>query len=131
MSISCFDIEKIGLLQHLIIEATGGVEGIKDENLVLCAIEGIYQTFGGKEIYPTKEEKAARLCYSLISNHAFVDGNKRIGIVAMFLFLQLHGLDLNATNKEIEALGWDVGAGRKTYDDILNFIHQHLVISGQ
>ncbi len=131
MSIPCFDLEKIGLLQHLIIEATGGVEGIKDENLVLSAIEGIYQTFGGKEIYPSKEEKAARLCYSLISNHAFIDGNKRIGIVAMILFLQLQGLDLNATNQEVEALGWDVGAGRKTYDEILSFIHQHIVISGQ
>ena len=131
MSAPVLNLEKIGLLQHLIIEASGGMEGIKDENLLMSSIEGIDQTFGGKELYPSKEEKASWLCYSLISNHCFVDGNKRIGMISMILFLQLNGLDLDATNEEIEALGWDVGSGKKAYSDILAFVKSHLMISGK
>ena len=73
-----FDDEKVLLLHQLITQATGGSEGVRDIGLLDSALESIYATFDGAELYPTKEEKAARLGYSLISNHAFVDGNKRI-----------------------------------------------------
>ena len=75
-----FSSEKVKLLHQLMAEATGGSVGVRDEGLLDSAIEGAFATFDGVELYPSKEEKAAKLGYSLISNHAFVDGNKRIGV---------------------------------------------------
>ena len=87
-----FSKEKILLLHQVMAEATGGDVGVRDDALLESAIENIYATFDGIELYPTKEEKAARLGYSLISNHAFVDGNKRIGMYIMISFLELNGV---------------------------------------
>jgi len=84
--------EKVLLLHQLMAEATGGDVGVRDEALLESAIENVYATFDGVELYPSKEEKAARLGFSLISNHAFVDGNKRIGIYIMLSFLELNGI---------------------------------------
>ena len=67
--------EKIKLLHQLMAEATGGSEGVKDEGLLDSAVESTFATFDGVELYPSKEVKAAKLGYSLVSNHAFVDGN--------------------------------------------------------
>ena len=72
--------EKVLLLHKLIAEETGGSIGVRDEALLESALENVFSGFGGQEFYPTKEEKGARLGYALISNHAFVDGNKRIGM---------------------------------------------------
>ena len=66
------------LLHRLIAEETGGSIGLRDEALLDSALENAFAGFAGQEFYPTKEEKGARLGYTLISNHAFVDGNKRI-----------------------------------------------------
>ena len=75
-----FSKEKILLLHKLMAEATGGSIGVRDEALLESALENAFAGFGDQEFYPTKEEKGARLGYALISNHAFVDGNKRIGV---------------------------------------------------
>ena len=75
-----FSKDKVLLLHRLIAEETGGSIGVRDETLLDSALENAFAGFGGQEFYPTKEEKGARLGYTLISNHAFVDGNKRIGI---------------------------------------------------
>jgi len=82
-----FSKDKVLLLHKLIGEATGGSVGVRDEGLLKSALESIYATFAGQELYPTKEDKGAKLGYSLISNHAFVDGNKRIGVLCS-LFLK-------------------------------------------
>ena len=79
-----FDVEKVKLLHQLMAEATGGSVGVRDEDLLDSALESAFATFGGEELYPGKEEKAAKIGFSLISNHAFVDGNKRIGVYVMF-----------------------------------------------
>ena len=81
-----FSDDKVKLLFKLIVEETGGSFGIRDENLLNSALNGIFQTFEGKELCPTKEEKGAMMDYSLISKHAFLDGNKRIGIYVMLTF---------------------------------------------
>ena len=70
-----FSKEKVLLLHQLMAEATGGSVGVRDEGLLDSALEGAFAGFGDEEFYPTKEEKGARLGYTLISNHAFVDGN--------------------------------------------------------
>ena len=120
-----FTKEKILLLHQVMAEATGGDVGVRDEGLLESAIETIYSTFDGVELYPTKEEKAAKLGYSLISNHSFVDGNKRIGMYIMLSFLELNGIKIEATNEEIANLGLASASGEASNEDVLNWIHQH------
>ena len=122
-----FSKEKVLLLHKLISEETGGSIGVRDEALLESAIENVYLTFDGIELYPSKEEKAARLCYSLISNHAFVDGNKRIGMYIMLSFLELNGIKINATNDDVATLGLSVADGSADYNTIINWINEHKV----
>ena len=75
-----FSQDKVLLLHQLLIEQTGGEDGVRDFGLLDSALEACYATFDGKELFPSKEEKAARLGVGLVSNHAFVDGNKRINM---------------------------------------------------
>ena len=114
--------EKVLLLHQLMAEATGGDVGVRDEALLESAIENIFATFDGVELYPSKEEKAAQLGFSLISNHAFVDGNKRIGMYLMISFLELNGVKIDATNEEVAKLGLDVAGGLADSKDILKWI---------
>lgn len=120
-----FSKEKVLLLHQLMAEATGGDVGVRDEALLESAIENIYATFDGVELYPSKEEKAARLGFSLISNHAFVDGNKRIGIYVMLSFLELNGIRIWASNEDVVNLGLSVADGSAGYNDILKWIQTH------
>ena len=102
--------DMVKLMHRLIAEETGGSIGVKDEGLLDSALESAFQTFDGKELYPSKQEKAARLGYSLISNHAFVDGNKRIGMHIMLLFLELNGIHLDIKDKDIVEAGLGVAS---------------------
>ena len=111
------------LLHQLIAQESGGETGIRDEGLLDSALESAFATFDGKELYPSKEEKGARLGYSLISNHAFVDGNKRIGMHIMLTFLEVNGIRLNLTDEDIVEAGLGVASGRMSYEDLLTWIH--------
>lgn len=122
-----FSKEKILLLHQVMAEATGGDVGVRDDALLESAIENIYATFDGVELYPSKEEKAARLGYSLISNRAFVDGNKRIGMYIMISFLELNGIKIDASNDDVVKLGLSVASGEADYNDILNWINEHII----
>ena len=122
-----FSKEKVLLLHQLMAEATGGSVGIRDNDLLESAIENAYATFGGEELYKTKEEKAANLGYSLISNHAFVDGNKRIGMYIMLSFLDINGIKIDVSNEEVAELGLAVAAGQSNQEDILKWILAHKV----
>ena len=89
-----FDNEIAILLQQLVINKSGGSLGVRDLGLLDSAINSSYQTFGGVELYPTIEEKGARLGFNLVSNHAFVDGNKRIGLLIMLTFFAINKVNL-------------------------------------
>lgn len=117
--------EKVKLLYQLMVEATGGTFGIRDENLLNSALEGIFQTFDGKDLYPSKEEKGAMLGYSLISNHAFVDGNKRIGVYVMLTFLEVNGIRIDCSDEELITLGLGLAAGEIGYEGLLDWILDH------
>ena len=117
--------EKVELLHQLMAEATGGGVGIRDEGLLESALESAYITFDGKELYTSKEEKGAKIGYSLISNHAFVDGNKRIGMYAMLTFLEVNGIRVYATNDEVVQVGIKGASGTMTYEDVLQWILDH------
>ena len=93
-----FSEEKVLLLHKLITAETGGDPNVRDVALLNSALESAFATFDGEELYPTKEEKGARLGFSLISNHAFVDGNKRIGMYVLLTFLEVNGIKLRPTN---------------------------------
>ena len=123
-----FSKEKVELLHQLIAQETGGSVGIRDEGLLDSAIEGIFQIFDGKELYKTKEEKGARLGFMLISNHAFLDGNKRIGMHVMLTFLEVNGIRLECSDDDIIEAGLGVASGRMGYDDLLDWVRNHEVI---
>lgn len=120
-----FSREKVLLLHKLLAEATGGAVGVRDEGLLDSALEGAFAGFGDREFYPTKEEKGARLGYSLISNHAFVDGNKRIGIYVMLSFLEMNGIKLRCTDEELVHIGLSVADGSMGYEELLQWVIEH------
>lgn len=120
-----FSKEKILLLHKLIAAETGGSVGVRDEGLLESALESAYASFGGQEFYPTKEEKGARLGYALISNHAFVDGNKRIGMYVMLTFLEVNGIRLDCTNEEVASTGLAIANGSMGYDELLIWVRAH------
>ena len=117
-----FTQEKVMLLHKLITEETGGDPNLRDSALLNSALESAFATFGGKELYPTKEEKGARLGYALISNHAFVDGNKRIGMYVLLTFLETNGIKIRPTNEEVARVGLAVASGEMKYEELLDWI---------
>lgn len=120
-----FSKDKVLLLHKLIAEETGGSIGVRDEGLLESALEGAFASFDGKDLYPTKEEKAARLGYTLISDHAFVDGNKRIGMYVMMTFLEVNGIRLECTNEEVAEVGLGVASGKIKYEELLDWVICH------
>ena len=117
-----FSKDKVLLLHKLLTEETGGEPNIRDVNLLESALENAFMTFDGKDLYPTKQEKGARLAYSLITNHAFVDGNKRIGMYVLMTFLEINGIKLTPQKGEIARVGLAVASGEMSYDDLLAWI---------
>ena len=117
-----FSQEKVLLLHKLITEETGGDPNIRDLNLLDSALESAFQTFDGQELYPTKEEKGAKIGYSLISNHAFVDGNKRIGMYVLLTFLEVNGIKIHPTVDDVARVGLAVASGEMKYEELLQWI---------
>lgn len=122
-----FSEEKVLLLHKLITEETGGDPSLRDISLLNSALESAFQTFGGQELYPTKEEKGARLGYALISNHAFVDGNKRIGMYVLLTFLETNGIKIRPTVDDVARVGLAVASGSMKYEDLLAWIIENKV----
>ena len=116
-------VEQVIELHRKLIQATGGLDGVKDAGLIESSLSSAFNAYFGVDHYPSIEEKAARLCYSLVNNHAFFDGNKRIGIYVMLVFLELNGIVLKQTNEEILKLG--VASSELDYDSILEYIRNH------
>ena len=120
-----FSKEKVLLLHKIMAEATGGSTGLRDEALLDSALESAFAGFGDREFYPTKEEKGARLGYALISNHAFVDGNKRIGVYVMLAFLEMNGIRIRCTDEELVAVGLSVADGSMDYEALYRWVVAH------
>ncbi len=114
-------------LHSKIINRTGGSEGLRDINLLESAIYSAMASFAETESYPSVEEKAARLMFSLVNNHAFVDGNKRIGVFVMLMTLKLNNIEIKYTQTELISLGLSTADGQTDYDSILNWIKKHQI----
>ena len=117
--------ENIKEIYALVVKETGGAYGIRDEALLSSVCDGIFQTFGGVELYPSLEEKGTRLGYSLISSHVFLDGNKRIGVLAMITFLSVNGVSIGCSDDEIVEIGLGTAADRISYEGLLAWIISH------
>ncbi len=117
--------ETVLMLHRLMARETGGSVGLRDEGLLESALENAFSGFGGQEFYPTVEEKGARLGYSLISNHAFLDGNKRIGVFVMLTFLEVNGVCLACTNQDVVEIGLGVADGSMGYEALLAWVRSH------
>ena len=120
-----FSKDKVLLLHKLIAQETGGSIGVRDEGLLESALEAAFSGFGDQEFYPTKEEKGARLGYNLISNHAFVDGNKRIGMYVMLTFLEVNGIHMDCNNDDVSKVGLAVASGKMDYNALLQWVKDH------
>ena len=117
--------KQILMLHTQLIQQTGGSEGVRDYNLLDSALETPFQSFGGDELYPTIQAKAARLGYGLIKNHCMIDGNKRIGTHSMLVFLALNGIELKYMQKELYETILGVAAGKIEYEDLLQWVLDH------
>lgn len=108
-----------------LISATGGTKGIRDLGLLESAMESPFQTFDDEEIYPSLIQKAARLCYSIVLNHPFVDGNKRIGIHTMLIFLALNGVEIFCTQQELIDIGLRLASGNLKPEELFKWLNEH------
>ena len=114
--------EHILMLHSQLIEQTGGIDGVRDFNLLESAFETSFQEFGGKELYPTIQAKGTRLGYGLIKNLCMLDGNKRIGTHAMLVFFALNGSELQYTQKELYEMVLAVADGSLVYEDMFKWV---------
>jgi len=112
MNFRYLTVNEVLLLHKKIIEQSGGSDGVRDLSLLESAISQPRMTFDGQDLYPDIAEKAGILGYSLIQNHPFIDGNKRIGHAAMETFLILNGFELNANVDEQEHIVLEVASGK-------------------
>ena len=122
-----FSREKVLLLHQLIAQETGGEVGLRDQALLDAALAAAFAGVADREFYPSKEEKAAKLGFDLISNHAFLDGNKRIGMYVMLTFLEANGIGVEADNEEVASVGLAVASGTMKYEALLDWVRRHSI----
>ena len=118
---------QILLLHEQLVAETGGSSGLRDEGMLDSALNTPFQTFAGKDVYPSLQQKAARLCFGLVKNHPFVDGNKRIGAHVMLVFLALNGIELQHTQAELSEVILQLAAGTLQSTDLLDWILSHQI----
>ncbi len=119
--------DRVLLLHQYMAEETGGSIGLRDEGLLESALESAFATFDGKELYPSKEEKAARIGASLVGNHAFLDGNKRIGMYVMLTFLEVNGVKVECSDEDIVSAGLALADGTMGYDELLVWLRARIL----
>lgn len=114
------------MLHGQMIDETGGSHGLRDEGLLESALASPFQEFASFSPYPTVQQKAARLGFSIVMNHPFIDGNKRTGAHVMLTLLALNGMEIACTQKELSDVILDVAAGNTGYDGLLEWLLIHL-----
>ena len=109
-----------------VIQRSGGMDGLRDRAGLEAAVSAPMQSFGGQDLYPTTVEKIARLGYGLASNHAFVDGNKRIGAMMTQLLLKWNGFQMSLSSGELADMFIAIADGSAGESDLLAWIQRHL-----
>ena len=113
-------------LHRRVIEQAGGAEGVRDLGAIESAVAQPQMTFGGRDLYPTIDSKATALCFSLVMNHPFVDGNKRVGHAAMETFLVINGFELASDADDAERVILDLAAGKLSREGLLEWVASHI-----
>lgn len=116
---------QILMMHSELIMQTQGRNGLRDKNLFESAVEQPFQMFDDKYLYSSLQEKAARLCYGLVKNHAFIDGNKRIGVHAMLVFLALNNCTLKYTQEELSNVIMSLAADEIGEKELLKWTNEH------
>ena len=101
--------------------------GVRDENLLASAVNTPFQTFMGNDLYPSIYDKAAQLCYGIVKNHPFTDGNKRTALHSMYVYRIINGFDITATQQEVEDLIIDVAAGNMTNTELAKWLRENTI----
>ena len=101
--------------------------GVRDENLLASAVNTPFQTFMGNDLYPSIYDKAAQLCYGIVKNHPFTDGNKRTALHSMYVYLIINGFDITATQQEVENLIIDVAAGNMINIELAEWLRENTI----
>jgi death-on-curing protein len=117
-------LTQIVALQHELLAAFGGLAGIRDRGALEASVARPSMTFGGEDLYPEPAAKAAALMHSLVLNHAFVDGNKRVGAAAAELALQLNGIELVAGDHELEHITLATARGEMSAEALAIWFRQ-------
>ena len=112
-------------LHSQLIQETGGTDGIRNEGLLESVLAAPFQSFSGTDIYPSLQQKAARLGHGLVKNPAFIDGNKRIGAHVMLVFLALNKIELSYTQDELSDTFFKIASGELSQQDLLHWIIIH------
>jgi death-on-curing protein len=121
------DVEDVRRLHTNLLRESGGLGGVRDLGGLESAVAQPQMTFGGADLYPTLVEKASALGFSLVKNHPFLDGNKRIGHAAAAVFLDCNGFKIDAPVDEQEAVIQAVAAGRMKRDEFTDWLTRHVV----
>jgi death-on-curing protein len=119
-------LEEVLELHRLALEQCGGLAGVRDLGGLDSALAQPQMAFGGQELYSSLGEKAAAPGFSLVCNHPFVDGNKRVGHAAMETFLVLNGWELVAGVDEQEQVILRLAAGALKREEFTAWVQSHL-----
>ena len=119
------DIDDILEIHKIVIEETGGDDGIRDYGMIESALYSTEAGFGDYQNNPSIEEKAARLCYGITMNHGFVDGNKRTAVNAMLSMLKLNNIDMLYSQKELVETMLSLASGNIGYEEMLKWVKEH------
>lgn len=101
--------------------------GVRDKNLLASAVNAPFQTFMGSDLYPFLYDKAAQLCYGIANNHPFTDGNKRTALHSMYVYLIINGIDITASQQEVEKLIINVAAGNMTNIELAQWLRDNTI----
>lgn len=117
--------EDILLLHHKLVEDYGGSHGIRDESRLLSVVDAPKQEAFSAEQYPSVFEKAAVYVRNIISDHLFVDGNKRTGITSASIFLLRNGYSLTANLKALEDFAVQIAVEKCDVAEIANWFEKN------
>ncbi len=120
-------LEQVLSLQQRVIEQSGGATGVRDQEILASAVAQPHMSYGGQDLYPSLIEKVAALGFSLINNHPFVDGNKRIGHAAIEVTLLMNGFEIEATTDEQEKIILSVASSEMTRESFLTWLQVHVI----
>ena len=121
-------LQEVISLHSLLIAQTGGSSGLRDRGALESAVAQPEASFGGEDLYPDLASKAGALGHSLIQNHPFVDGNKRIGHAAIEVFLLVNGHEIDASVDDQEKIIIDVASGKISRIELSQWISKHMVV---